>query len=249
MSLDIRKQFSRFRLCDSFLSCFSKTMISLQFTQLEKGASQGLCLEFILHEYVKALSLTEKLSVPDPVSRLEILEKLHSDPSCVQEHGILDKLCFYCETLIQGSKIGEHLLGAVDELCNLVALPRTILSRQLRSISGLLTRSVEELLKKLQDSMHSFFSLLQPVFKSCLDCEAPLFALLELRESINCFLGENTVERFLQELFPDGPQMLRQTISNGFSKRGFSHFYQNNEGLLEGLKWPQPTKICAEPEN
>ena len=37
-------------------------MIALQFSQFETTTAKGLCIEFILHEYAKALAAIENLS-------------------------------------------------------------------------------------------------------------------------------------------------------------------------------------------
>lgn len=224
-------------------------MISLQFAQIEKGASKGLCLEFILLEYSKALALSDQLDDSNPKECLKILEKLFADPlntSIMVEPGILDKLCFYCEALVQTSKTGETLLGAMDELRNSVALPRSLLARQMRAIPTS-SQNMGDLLQKIQDELRAFFDQLVPIFQDSLDCEAALFALLELRFTLNRYLGDQTVENFLQQLFPAGPEDLRQTISNGFSKRGFGDFCQRHETLFETLAWPQPVTIAPKP--
>jgi hypothetical protein len=242
-----RKQFSRFDLCDSLLSCFSVTMIALQFAQLEKGASKGLCLEFILHEYAKALALDQRLQCANPENQLVILEKLFADPlnsSILVEPGILDKLCFYCEALVQTSKTGENLLGAIDELRNACALPRSVLARQLHAIVSP-PIPPQELLQKLHDGLLKFFDQLATVIIQSRECEAALFTLVELRSSLNSFLGENKVDLLLQQLFPDGPHSLRQSINEGFASRGFHDFCDRHEALFEGLAWQQQPEICA----
>jgi hypothetical protein len=241
-----RKQFSRFQLCDSLLSCFSVTMIALQFAQIEKGAAKGLCLEFILHEYAKSLAIMERLAGAPDAEALAILEKLFADTlntDAIQQPGILDKLCFYCEALVQTSKIGENLLDAIDELRIAVSLPRAALARQQRAIPYSSTRPMGDLLSSLFDKLRAFFPLLAPVFLQALECEAALFTLLELRKEINRHLGQNVVENLLQQLFPDGPDGLRQALTSGFARRGFGDFYERHESLFEGLAWPHPTEL------
>ncbi|MBF8262922.1 MAG: hypothetical protein HW387_587 [Parachlamydiales bacterium] len=241
-----RKQFSRFRLCDNLLSCFSVNMIALQFAQLEKGAAKGLSLEFILHEYTKALSLADRLQRASTADCLEIFEKLYADSlstAVMQQPGVLDKLCFYCEALVQTSKIGENLLDAIDGLRNAASLPRCALARQQRSIAS--SHSISDLIRTFYEKLRAFFSLLIPVFEVSLDCETAFFTLLELRQSLNRFLGANTVEHLLQRLFPQGPQMLRQTLAAGYSRRGFSDFCHRFDALFEGLVWPHPTALCS----
>lgn len=183
-------------------------MLALQFSQSEKGAAKGLCIEFILHEYAKALTMAEKLSSASPVEILMILEKLfHNsvDTRCHHQSGIIDKLCFYCEALVQNSKIGEHLLDAIDELRISASKPRSALARQLRSIPYCTSVSANDLLQPLNQGLRAFFQLLLPVFQTCLECETALFALLELRKTFNHHLGAKTVESLLQQLSPAVP--------------------------------------------
>lgn len=237
----IKKQFSRFLLCDSLLSCFSKTMIELQLSNLDKGAAKGLCIQFILHEYAKALKITAHLPNSSPEDALIDLEKLFANSSnspIVHQPGVLDKLCFYCEALVQSSKIGENLLGTIDELRILASLSRTQLSREIRSIPITASTSGVDSLKDIEQKLRGFFTLLSPIFQECLDSESALFSLLELRDVLNWHLGERTVEKLLAELFPKGPEMLRQTLIDGFSRRGFSDFCERHESLFCGLTWP-----------
>ena len=223
-------------------------MIALQFFQSEKGAAKGLCIEFILHEYAKALAITEKLATASPSDILLILEKLFhnsANAACIDQSGIIDKLCFYCEALVQTSKIGEHLLDAIDDLRNSTSKPRAALARQLRSIPFCTSISTSDLLQLLNHGLRAFFQLLIPVLQTCCECETALFALLELRRTFNHHLGAKSVESLLQKLFPAGPHLLRQAITNGYSRRGFSDFCQRHEMLFEGLVWPRNEEICA----
>lgn len=244
---NFKKEFSRFNLCDSLLSCFSNNMIAHQFSQLEKGAAKGLCLEFILHEYASALKICTQLDAAAPNELMNILEKLSARPGNASQaqSGILDKLCIYCEALVQNSKIGENLLEVVDELRNTVFLIRTIVSRQIRAIAS--QQGIDELLRKLSTALHSFFPLLASIFQSSLECETAIFALVELRSVINRHLGEKTVEILLQQMFPDGPERLREFLSLGFEKRGFCDFCDRHESLFEELTWPQTTIPSPKP--
>ena len=158
--------------------------------------------------------------------------------------GIVDKLCFYCEALVQTSKIGEPLVKAMDEMHSCTTKSRNALLRQQMFPGSGEPFSFDELLQALDRSFRSFFQMLVPVLASCLECETALFALLEVRKTINRCLGENSVEHILQQLFPEGPRFLRQALDCGYSRRGFNDFCQRHEGLFEGLIWPHPQEIC-----
>ena len=214
-------------------------MIALQLSNLDKGAAKGLCLEFILHEYAKALQIAVRLDSASASDVLSDLEKLFADSmntSVLQQPGTLDKLCFYCEALVQTSKTGENLLDAIDDLRTAVSFPRVYLTRALRSIPNGPAYNADNF-RALYRQLQAFFSQLLPIFEECSDSESALFSLLEQREILNRHLGEKTVENLLQKLFPEGPHVFRQALSNGFSKRGFCDFCQRHEALFEGLTW------------
>jgi len=218
-------------------------MIALQFPESDKGAAKGLCLEFILHEYAKALTMAEKLASACPEEIESILEKLfHESLRSEPPSGIIDKLCIYCEALVQTSKIGEKLLDAIDDMrCN-TSKPRAFLARQL---AHGVCPATNDLLQPLNQGLRSLFPLLIPILQTCLECETTLFALLELRQVFNHHLGEKTVETLLETIFPSGPHHLRQALIDGYSRRGFSDFCQHHEMLFEGLAWQPPQKICT----
>jgi hypothetical protein len=225
-------------------------MITLQLAQSEKGAAKGLCFEFILHEYAKALTMADKLMSAPPFDALAILEKLFHDSlneDIQHRTGIIDKLCFYCEALVQTSRIGKHLLDAIDDLRNDISKPRANLARQLRSFPYCTSLSNHDFLHKLDQDLHAIFPLLADLLQTCLDCETALFALLELRKTLNHYLGEKTVETLLQQLFPGGPHLLRETLVNSYARRGFSDFFQRHEALFEGLVWPHSDKTSDLP--
>ena len=222
-------------------------MIALQIAQLEKSAAKGLCLEFILHEYCKSsrksISSPSRIAIRFPIN---FLEKLLSDSLNVEallQPGVLDKLCFYCEALVQTSKTAEPILQALDEIRSAVSLCRTALSRQFRGdpISPSRKGSNESISAKLK----AFFSSLSPILSESLECEAALFSLVELRKTFNRHLGENTVENLLQSMFPAGPDHFRATIESGFAKRGFSNYPERSQ-LFEGLTW-QEVEISKRP--
>lgn len=223
-------------------------MIALECTQSDPGAIKGLCLEFILHELAKAFTLSNQLTNASTDEKVSILDQFIHIPSPFEmvQPGIIDKLCFYCEALIQNSKMGDCLLDAIDELRSIISLSRSTLSRQQRMVPFPHTPS-NEWLNALDQSLRSFFYQLVPVFKACLDSETALFALLELRKTLNRFLGDHTVEEILQQLFPEGPHQLRQMLLDKFSQRGFHFFCHNHEKLLEGLAWSNQELCVVKP--
>lgn len=194
-------------------------MIAAQLLQLEPSTARGLCLQFILHEYVKALEMAARLT---------------SCPDCEKLVSGLDRLCIYCEALIEISKKGEELLNELDELRMRAAQEQTSFLRRARSIGSNLSPSRSDFHKQLS----LFFPLLIPHIEAAAACETALFSLLELRGALNAHLGMGTVEHLLQTLFPHGPLQMRQAISDGFSKRGFVDFCEQHHELFEEIVWP-----------
>lgn len=180
--------------------------------QLDKMVALGLSLEFILHEYAKTMELAFQTSLD--------WEKLSS---------VLDKLCIYCDALIQTSKQGTELLDVLDELRTTVVQQRNKCAR-----GGMPTT---ETIQQFRNQLRTLFPLLSPCIKQASHSETALFALLEVRKTLNLHLGAGTVEQLLQPLFPKGPKQLRQTIADGFARRGFAHFPEQHHALFEGLTW------------
>lgn len=202
-------------------------MIAAQLTHLDKPAARALCLQFILHEYARALEIASTFSSTKDLSGG--IEKLYPDlveGMPVLKLGILRKLCFYCEALLEHSDKGEDLLHALDEL----------------QLSAARARRKHDAASELYQKLRAFFPLLYANIQECKECEAPLFTLLELRKTFNFHLGEETIEQLLEKLF-SSPQEMRQTIAQGFSQRGFDAFYKQNKSLFEGVTWkPSATK-------
>jgi len=199
-------------------------MIAAQLTDLEKPAARALSLQFILHEYARALEIASKFSKSSIREMLQGLNQLYPDlaeGTPTLKLGLLRKLCFYCEALLETSHRGEELLHVLDDLQLMAARERRT---KVPSSS-------------VFDKLRTFFPPLSRQIAECKErCEAPLFALLELRKPLNKHLGSGAVERLLQTLF-SSPQELHQAISLGFAQRGFEGFCKQHEHLFEDLAW------------
>lgn len=197
-------------------------MIVAQLTHLDKKTAKALCLEFILHEYARALDLASKMNRSKNV--LLPLDELYPeliDGMPAMKLGALRKLCFYCEALLEKSDKGEKLLNALDEL-------QMLASQERRK-----RKNTDELYQQLRQ----LFPLVTEHFDSIQGSEAPLFVLLELRKTLNEHLGQGSIESFLENLFPGGPNSMRQALTEGFSQRGFSGFCKQHQELFRELKW------------
>jgi hypothetical protein len=198
-------------------------MIAAQLTQLDKTAAKALCLQFILHEYARALEIVSTFSSAKLLPILQGIHQLYPDLSegmPTMKLGILRKLCNYCEALLENSQQGEELLNALEDLQVLVCRVRRR------------KNSAHTIFEKLQE----FFPRLAEHFSDSRQSEAPMYALVELRQRLNKHLGEGSVEQLLQKLFQD-PRELRQIIAQGFAQRGFEGFCKQHEVLFEGLAW------------
>lgn len=217
------KVFPRFTECDSLLTRFAYDMIAAQLTDLDKPAARALCLQFILHEYAKAIEIASTFSDCKSHELLQGLNQLYPDLTegmSVMKLGILRKLCFYCEALLETSQKGEELLNVLDDL-------QLAAAKERRSLKPSLV---------LFEKFRTFFPLLSKHFEECHESEVPLFSLLELRNTLNIHLGDGTVEALFQKLF-DTPEDLQAALSLGFARRGFEGFCRQHEDLFEGLAW------------
>jgi uncharacterized protein YggT (Ycf19 family) len=212
-------------------------MIAGQLTQLNQPEASGLCLEFILHTYAQALGIALRLESATALAALQDLQKLcrgslSRDP--LEQPGVLDKLCFYCEALVQNTEIGDEPLNVLYDLRNKIF---SFISQYTRSHQRLVSETRHEVLKPLI----SFFTHLIPAIKMLSHSEVVLFSLLELRETLNGYLGSDTIEQVFRQLFPQGVGTLRQTIIDGFHRRGFDEFCKQHEALFEKLAWDNST--------
>src|SRR5690348_508319 len=89
---------------------------------LEPPAARSLSLLFVLQEFISSCQLVERLENAAPESELDVISTrlnhflLSSlDNPFAQKGGALDKLCFYCEILLQGSKVGDEAILVVLE--------------------------------------------------------------------------------------------------------------------------------------
>lgn len=213
---------------------------------LEAPAAKSLALLFILQECLASLQLLERsknnipTEFPDASRQLEQFLLFTVDNPFAQNGGVLDKLCFYCESLLQASKIGDDaLLLILEEMRNLilniksrlVAWKKKLLSQEEARLN--LVAFYDELDKKFR----AFFSALSVFLKESRTNENILLYILEHKDKFNCYLGPRTIENLLCRLFPSGPCELRAAICEGYTRRGFSEFYAMQEPLIDAIEW------------
>lgn len=200
-------------------------MIATQLSQLEPDLAKGLCLQFILHEVIKSLSIAKDLQ-PASMETADLLwQQLLSEPGRAS-YGSLDKLCFYSKALVQSSKVGEALLYAIEDLHSSAS---THLSRLQRGSPTSLD---------LYSGLQQLYPTLSATLKECADSEVAMFTLLELRAEFNRLFSAGLVETLLAELFPEGPSEMRNQLTLAFERRGFIGFCEQHSAVFEGLAWP-----------
>lgn len=153
---------------------------------------------------------------------------------------MLDKLCFYCEILLEGSKVGdETILVILEEMRNAIMKIRSklIFWKKKAPSQEKIDEELIELYRQLHCKLASFFASLLAFFKESRTDENILLYLIEHREEFNFFLGKKTIEVLLSSFFPAGPHELRAMICEGYTRRGFGAFYAEKEPMLDALEW------------
>jgi len=213
---------------------------------LEPPAARSLSLLFVLQEFLSSCQALQRLehAAPEEIhgaaAQLEQLLLSSLDNPFSQKGGALDKLCFYCEILLQGSKVGEEtILIVLEEMRNAVMKIRSKILFWKKKVPAReeIHSEFAELYQKLRLKIASFFSSLLPFLKESRTDENVLLYLVERRSDFNLFLGPKTIENLLNGFFPSGPHELRATICEGYTRRGFQAFYAQQEPLLDALEW------------
>jgi len=226
---------------------------------LDPPAARSLSLLFVLKEFFAACQLIERLEngVPEELgavsSHLDLFLLSSLDNPFVQKGGALDKLCFYCEILLQASKVDdESILVILEEMRNGIMKVRSKLLFWKKKLPTQeeIRSDFTELYKRMHDHLASFFSSLLPFLKQSRTDENVLLYLIERRKEFNLYLGAKTIENLLNGFFPSGPHELRAVICEGYTRRGFAEFYSKQEPLIDALEWetegscpvPSPTR-------
>lgn len=221
---------------------------------LEPPAARSLSLLFILNELSSSFNLLEqfkKAPPPEEISRLgKEVEKFllfSLENPFPQKGGFLDKLCFYCEILLQASKISDESFPMLlEEMRSSVLRIRPKFLKRFPDTHSLRTQ-ILDLFTTLEQQFKRLFSALIPFLQEARTDENVLIYLIENKETLNRFLGERAIESLLQSFFPSGQPHLRAVICEGFTKRGFSSFFSKKELLIEELEretaCPPPQKL------
>ena len=231
-----------------------------------------LLLLFTLQELLHIFSLLETLKQSPSPQNIQKLLSLHN--SFQQNGGALDKLCFYCETLLQVSH-GDHIqseLTSSDPNAEYLlqtkkngektTLPHpTVYDLENQEIASVLEEikvlccqfQAEEVVEKdilpffnrISERLICLFHRLLPHFSQLRSDENLLMYLVEKKDDFNHYLGAHSIERILCHLYPRGINELKHVIFQGYSKRGFSHIFMEKKSLIDDLELNPP---CPPPK-
>lgn len=219
-------------------------------------ASRSLCLQFIIQEWISSFA---------PIEALEKKEgKLHTLAEDVQKlmlfsmdcpfskkPGTLDKICFYLQELLAGSKIPRLALFDnpekwLDRMQDVLLGVRSQLMAWKQSLPSFdhVLDFVQDLCGKLRSCLFAFFHTLIPFFEEAKSDENVLFFLIEHKREINSILQSSTqeirfhsLEQLFRHLYPAGPTHLRTTLCDGYTRRGFAEFYVQHKTVIESVEW------------
>jgi len=209
---------------------------------LRPAEAKSLSLLFILKELRALFHLLEASGEKIPVQmagislQLERFLRFSIGNPFTKTGGGLDKLCFYCETLLQASRVQSEVpLVILEEMRSSILKTKTSLVR-LQKTPYLAVKScamLKELYALLKVSLRSFFNSLLPFLEESRTNENVLLYLIEHQKEWNQFLGDAAIEKLLQTFFPTGPFQLKAAICEGYTRRGFAAFYATKEPLVD----------------
>lgn len=213
---------------------------------LDPPAAKSLALLFILQELLSSLQLLDQAENHIPTDLSDIYNQLEKfllfslDNPFTKNGGGLDKLCFYCESLLQASKISDDaLLLILEEMRNSILNVKSRLVTWKKKLPSKeeLQPNLAALYGELHKKFRAFFSSLSLFLHESRTNENILIYILEHRVQFNSYLGPRTIENLLCRLFPSGPCELRAAICEGYTRRGFTDFYAKQEPLLDAIEW------------
>lgn len=223
---------------------------------LDLPIARSLSIQFILQELLTSFDLIHDLKLATPLQlqganlkeeliciskELEKFLLFSLDNPIGLKSSALDKLCFYCEILLQASHIGDtKILMLVDEMRNAVLSTKSHIfvskkNRDLPSLTDILNRLMT-LYTQLKIKLDEFFLALSPFLKEARSDENVLIYLLEHKEKFNSYLGPRCIEDLFRSFFPSGYDQFRAAIFEGYTRRGFTQFLATVEPLLDALE-------------
>ncbi len=182
---------------------------------LDAPAARSLGAQFAMQEWLNCVRYTQNICI-NPTPQL---------PELIQRNGLLDRLHFYC-AIVTASFPHKHdpsLLSCVDRLHGSAIVLRSQPPPLLCSI----------LSKDLKD----FFLVFIPYLEELKCDENTMFYLIEHKDEINQAVHPRAVEQLFARWYASGPSHLRSILREGYTRRGFGHFYEKNKPLIETIEW------------
>ena len=223
-------------------------------SHLTPSAARSLSLQFLLQEFILAFTYLERvqikfretghiLSTDAIYNELDQWLLFSVEKPLSQKGGSIDNLCFYSEILIKNSTVEEADIPMFLESLRLSAfrMKSKVLSFHSRDKKGL----IDALLALIQESknhLQQFFSTFPLFFEESREDENILFFLIEQKDKLNRHLGDRTVDKVLNRLFPKGPRELRAALYDGYARRGFLDFFAKHKALIDTLEWEK--ELC-----
>ncbi|HSX11802.1 MAG TPA: hypothetical protein VLF94_08820 [Chlamydiales bacterium] len=214
---------------------------------------QGLSDSFELLQYLElhvprqllGIHLKEELDIISKELQKLLLFSLENPFS--QKGSALDKLCFYCDILLQASHVEESEIPMIlEELKAPVLKVKLHLTTWKKSPAPLaqMQSELRELFSVLHGKLRRFFAAFSPYLREARSDENVLIYLIENKDNLNSYLGERCIEDMLQRFFPAGHAQLRAAIIEGYTRRGFSTFLSKVEPLIDAIEWE--TQVCPQ---
>jgi hypothetical protein len=226
---------------------------------LDPPIARSLSIQFILQGVIDSFELLDHLEKvtpkqPQPMhfkeqtalisKELEKFFLFSLENPFSQKRSLLDKLCFYCEILLQASHVSENEIPVIlEEMRNsILKVKAQIFSYKKGWVAF---DPLFHLYTSLYDDLCRFFSALCPYLKEARSDENVLIYLIENREKFNAHLGMRRIEELLQSFFPSGHAQLRAAIYEGYTRRGFTTFLSSVEPLIDAIEWETPCHSTA----
>lgn len=182
-------------------------------------------LDWIYLSFIHGKEAEEKVKKPLDLSSLQEIFSEKKEK--------VEAIGFYLLGLIKTSKIeGEKAMQRIDEIHLLLTkIDRSLFLDPKKDFSHFVTMIYEKLLFLFDD--------LFPFFQEAKANENLLFYLIEHQKRWDLHLKGKTIQTILQSLFYSSFSELRAVIQEGYTRRGFSCFYEKQEELIEGLEWDE----------
>ncbi len=227
-------------------------------SNLPAPIARSLSIQFALKEWLNAFHLLQNLqtTLPEQIHKAPAHTVLTHIARTLQKFLLfsiecplalntccLDRLCFYCEILIQTSKVDADKMQALLEEMRgkMLQMKAQMVSwKKCPICPSLMQEALFSLLDYLKQKLICFFDAFVAYLQEARSDENVLTYLLEHKDSFNAACGKQYVEDMLRSFFPAGLSQLRAVIFEGYTRRGFSAFLSQIEPLIDAFEHESP---------